>query len=121
MLGPDPGDFQLVGDLLQAALEVFARLHEVLDVVDVGEVRLELVEEVGFSLGQVLVGQQVDEVTEVVARVERQPPDLKNHTKVALTLVNFCNFDYKMHVLTAQAFSLHLRQNSFNVKLKFNG
>ena len=95
MLGPDPGDFQLVGDLLQAALEVFARLHEVLDVVDVGEVRLELVEEVGFSLGQVLVGQQVDEVTEVVARVERQPPDLKNHTKVALTLVNFRNLDNK--------------------------
>lgn len=76
MLRPDPCDFQLVGDLLQAALEVFARLHEILDIVDVWKVGFELLEKVSFSLGQVLVCQQVDEVTKVVARVERKPLDL---------------------------------------------
>jgi hypothetical protein len=41
MLGPDALNLQLVGHFLKAAFEVFAGLHQVLDVVHVGEVELE--------------------------------------------------------------------------------
>ena len=73
MLRSYPGNLELIGHLLQPALEVLARLHQVFDVVDVGEVQLEQLEKLALRLRQVLVGQQVEEVAEVVARVEAQP------------------------------------------------
>ena len=54
VLRPDPLHLQLVGQLLQAALQVLARLHQVLDVVHVGEVELQVFEERFLCLGQVL-------------------------------------------------------------------
>ena len=44
---------------LESALEILARLHQILDVVDVGEVHLQQLEEFSLGLGQVLIGQQV--------------------------------------------------------------
>ena len=69
-------DLEHVGHLLQAALQVLARLHQVLEVVDVREVELEVLEKLGLALGQVLVGEDAEKVAEVVAAVERQPLDV---------------------------------------------
>jgi hypothetical protein len=44
---------------LKSALEVLAGLHEVLDVVHVGEVELQNLEEVALRLRQVLVRQEI--------------------------------------------------------------
>ena len=85
---------------LQTTLEVLAALHEVFDVVDLGEVDVEGLKELGLALGQVHVGQQAEEsvwrrnrrrrlhggvssvagspeeVAEVVSRVEGEPLDV---------------------------------------------
>ena len=62
---------QLVGHLLQPALQVLAALHQVLHVVDVREVELEQREEVLLVGRQVDVGQQLEHVAEVVAAETR--------------------------------------------------
>lgn len=54
MLRSDPLHFKLVGKLLQTALQVLARLHQVLDVVHVGKVQLQALKECLLRLGQVL-------------------------------------------------------------------
>ena len=45
-----------VRNLLETTLEVLATLHKILDVVDVGEIDLERLKELSFSLRQVDVG-----------------------------------------------------------------
>ena len=76
MLGTDPLDLQHVRHLLESALQVLARLHQVLEVVNVREVELEILEKLGLALGKVLVRQDAEEVAEVIAAVERQPLDV---------------------------------------------
>ena len=72
------GEYYLehVRNLLEATLEVLATLHKILDVVDVGEVDLERLEELRLALGKVAVGQHGQQVAEVVARVEGEPLDV---------------------------------------------
>ena len=48
----------LLVDYLEAAFKILAALHEILDVVDIGEIDLEGLKELGLTLGQVGVGQQ---------------------------------------------------------------
>ena len=67
VLRSNAGNLQLVGYLLQPALQVLAALHEVLDIVHVGEVEAESFEELPLGLWQVLCCQQVQEVSKVVS------------------------------------------------------
>merc|ERR1712194_706686 len=64
---------QVLRQLIQSALEAFARLHQELDVVDVGEVELELPKEVVLVLRQRLAREHLEQVAKVVARVEGDP------------------------------------------------
>lgn len=75
MLGSDALDLELIGHLLETALEVLGALHEVLDVVHVGEIKFQDLEELALGLGQRLVGEELEEVSEIVAAVKRQPLD----------------------------------------------
>ena len=62
-----------VGHLLQPSLEIFAGLHEIFDIVDVGKVDLERLEELSFALRQLGVGEDAEQVAEVVSAVEGDP------------------------------------------------
>jgi hypothetical protein len=62
-----------VGHLLQPSLEIFTGLHEIFDIVDVGKVDLERLEELGFALRQLGVGEDAEQVAEVVSAVEGDP------------------------------------------------
>ena len=60
------GGGSLMGeDYLEAAFEILAALHEIFDVIDVGEIHLESVEELGLALGQVGVREQTGENNKV--------------------------------------------------------
>lgn len=74
MLRADAAQLQLIGDLLQAALQVLARLHQVFHIVDGGKVQAQILEEVALLRRQILVGQQLQQIAEIVARVKAQPP-----------------------------------------------
>lgn len=76
MLGANSTQLQLVGHLLQAALQILARLHQILNVEYVGEVDVQQFEKVSFVGGQVLVGEELQEVTKIVAGMEAQPLDV---------------------------------------------
>ena len=58
---------------MEASLQVFARLHQIFHVVDVGEVDLERLEELCLALGQLGVGEDAEQVAEVVAAVKGDP------------------------------------------------
>ena len=68
MLGADSPHFEFVGELLEAALQILARLHQVLDIVHVREVELQVFKECFLCLGKVL--KRIDD--------ERAAFDLEN-------------------------------------------
>eukprot|EP00964_Phaeocystis_antarctica_P049726 scaffold28807_cov67-Phaeocystis_antarctica.AAC.18 len=76
VLGPDALHLQVLGQLVEPALEVLTRLHQVLDVVDLREVELELIEELVLLEGQRPAREHLEQVAEVVARVEGDPLDV---------------------------------------------
>ena len=67
MLGSYAQDLEFISDLLEAALEVLAGLHQVLDIVDVGKVELKELKKLALRLGQILVRQEVEQVPKIVA------------------------------------------------------
>ena len=77
VLGPHALDLQLLCQLVEAAMEVGAELHQVLDVVHDREERLEQLEKGALGLWQRLAGHQLHQVAEVIAAVEGQPGDLQ--------------------------------------------
>ena len=70
MLRADALDLEILGELVEAALEPLARLHQVLDVVEGREVQLEFQEEDILLGREPLAREQFHKVAEVVARVE---------------------------------------------------
>ena len=64
------------GYFFKAAFEIATALHQILDVEDVGKEELEELEEFGLGVGQIFVGEKLDEVAEVVAAVKGYPRDL---------------------------------------------
>ncbi len=75
MLGANASHLELIGHLLQAALEVLAALHKVLDIVHVGEEELEAFKELTLRLGQVSRCEQVQEVAKIVPAMKGEPPE----------------------------------------------
>ena len=75
MLRTYAGEMQLVRHLLEAALEALATLHEVLDVVNRRKIYLETLEKLVLILRNDLLGQQLQQVAEIVTRVEAKPVD----------------------------------------------
>jgi hypothetical protein len=51
---------QHVRHLLQATFEIFAGLHEIFDIINIGEIDLESLEELRLSLGQLGVGEDAE-------------------------------------------------------------
>jgi hypothetical protein len=72
---PDTLHVEELGELVQAAVQAVAELHEVLDVVDGGEVNLHEPEEAGLRVGEGVAGEDLEQVPEVVAGVEGDPAD----------------------------------------------
>ena len=72
-MNTDKKYLQHVSDLLQASLKVLTALHQVFDVVDVREVDLEKLEELCLAVGKIDVGEDAEQIPEVVAAVEREP------------------------------------------------
>ena len=58
MLWTNPFNLQHVGNLLQSSLQVLATLHQILHIIDVGEVKLQGLKELVLPLWQVDVCQQ---------------------------------------------------------------
>ena len=58
MLRSNPFNLQHVGHLLKTTLQILAALHEILDIIDVGEVELESLKELILPLRQVDICQQ---------------------------------------------------------------
>lgn len=77
MLRSDPLQLQLLSHFLQPALQVFTTLHEVLDIVNDGEVQAQNLKEVHLLLRQVSVGQNLDQVSKVIA-TERDDSGVSN-------------------------------------------
>ena len=63
MLGTDPLHLQHVGHLLESALQVLATLHQIFDVVNVGEVNLQSLEKLSLAFGQIAVGQHGQKIS----------------------------------------------------------
>jgi hypothetical protein len=69
----NPGNVEQLGELVQPAVEAVAEPHQVLYVVYDGEVYLDEVEESRHGVWQVCAGEQLEQVTEIVAAVEGHP------------------------------------------------
>ena len=76
VLGAGAVDLEVLRHLVQPALEVVAVPHQPLDVVDPVEVELQLVRELLRRRRQLLAREELEEVAEVVPRVERHPLDV---------------------------------------------
>ena len=70
VLGSDPFNLQHIRHLLEAALQVLATLHQIFDVVNVGEVDLQSLEKLSLAFGQVAVGQHGQEISRQSVRDE---------------------------------------------------
>lgn len=75
MADPNPLDVEQLGQLVEAPMQAVAELHQVLDVVDDGEVDVDQCEEGGVVVGEALAGEELEQVAEVVAAVEGDPID----------------------------------------------
>jgi len=75
VLRADALDVEVVGEVVEAALEVLAALHHVLDVVDARKVRVHEVEEALLVGRQRRAREDLEQVGKVVARVEAEPLD----------------------------------------------
>lgn len=62
-------NLQLIRNILQSTLQIFARLHEVLDVVDAREINRQDVEKVGLVFREGSTREELQEVAKVVATV----------------------------------------------------
>lgn len=73
MADPYPLYIQQLSKLVEPSMEAIAELHQVLNVVNRREVNLDEIKEPDLRLRQVLASEQLEEVTEVVPAVERDP------------------------------------------------
>ena len=73
VLGPDPLHLEFVGHGLEAAHEVVRAQHQILDVVQVGKVNFQGVQELSFTVGQTGGRELGKEVAKVVGGVEGDP------------------------------------------------
>mmetsp|Transcript_51337 Transcript_51337/g.133406 ORF Transcript_51337/g.133406 Transcript_51337/m.133406 type:complete len:226 (+) Transcript_51337:244-921(+) len=76
VLRADAFDLEVLGELIEPALEALAGLHEVLDVVEAREINLQLRKEVVLLCRQSFAGEQLHQVAEVIATVEGDPLDV---------------------------------------------
>lgn len=60
------------GQTVLRYLQVFAAFHEVLDIIDDGEVQTENLKEIGLLLRQVRIGKNFDQVSKVVAAAKHK-------------------------------------------------
>merc|ERR1712227_1126234 len=67
VLWPDPLHLQHVCHLLQAPLQILAALHQILHVVDVGEIDLQSLEKFSFPFWQIAVSEHGQEISKVVS------------------------------------------------------
>lgn len=67
MLWADPLQLQLLSYFLQPALQVFTALHEVLNIIYDWKVQAKNLKEVHLLFRQVSVGQNLDQVSKVIA------------------------------------------------------
>ena len=61
---------QHIRNLLEASLQVLAGFHQILNVVDVGKVNLQDLEELSLPVGEVVVGENAEQITEIVSTVK---------------------------------------------------
>jgi len=73
VLGPDTVNLQQLSHLLKTAFETLAGLHEILDVVDAGEVEAEQREKILLILWQILTCEDLEEVSKIVPGMEGKP------------------------------------------------
>jgi len=76
MLRPDALQLENLADLLQPALQVLTRLHQILDVVNVREKHFQQVEKLRLVGRQRLVHENLEQVSEIVAGVKGEPVDV---------------------------------------------
>ena len=75
MLRSDSEHVQQLCDLAESSVQIGARVHEILDVVDDGEIELQQREKVVLLAGQRRAGENLEQVAEVEAGVEADPLD----------------------------------------------
>ena len=76
MLRADSLHVQRLCQLVQSAVQIIAKLHQVLDVVERGEEETQEMEELGLVCGERRGGAHLEQVSKVIPRVEGDPLDI---------------------------------------------